>query len=75
MMSSEPRVFYIKVIREPGEDTFSGTTYGYAEEEIEIEAVSKLEAYKKSHLYCNIEFRGQTRRTFIDDEEYFDERY
>ena len=67
--------FRVKVVREPGNDPITGFFYDLEEQEFEIEALNKLEAYNKSLQTDTISFRGQLRRTFIDGEEYFDPRH
>lgn len=73
----EPMVktYCVKVVREAGIEPISGQFYGYSEQEINIEATSPKNAYQVSHLVCDIPFRGQVRRTFIDGAEYLDERF
>lgn len=69
------KTYLIKVVREPGNEPINGVFYDHVEQEFEVNATSLLSAYKVSHLICDIPFRGQMRRTFIDGEEYFDEGY
>lgn len=69
------QTYKVKLVREGGNEPISGLFYSYAEQEFEVDATSRSNAYKLSHLLCEIQFRGQTRRTFINGEEYFNERY
>ncbi len=69
------KTYSVKVVREPGNEPITSIFYEYAEQEFEVEATSFQSAFQLSQLLCNIKFRGQVRRTFIDGREYFDERY
>ncbi len=69
------KTYLVKVVREPGNEPISGMFYDCDEQEFEVDTTSLLSAYQLSHLVCDIPFRGQMRRTFIDGEEYFDKRY
>lgn len=60
------KTYQVKIVREPGDEPITGQFYEYAEEELEDDATSKLNAFKISQLVCSIPFRGQIRRTFID---------
>lgn len=68
------KTYSVKVIREAGTDPLSGQFYSYAEQEMNIDAISLRSAYQISLLSCSIQFSGQIRRTFIDKEEYFSEK-
>ena len=74
-MEEIPKTYYIKVVRESGENPLTGQYMNYGEQSFEVDAISIKAAYSLSHLICTLPFKGQLRRTFIDGEEYFDERY
>lgn len=63
------------MVREPGADPITGSFYERAEQSFDVEAPTQFAAYVKSQLANSIVFRGQLRRTFIDDEEYFNDHY
>ncbi|GAB3550957.1 hypothetical protein [Spirosoma fluminis] len=69
------KTYTIKVIRVAGHEPNTGKYFEYAEQEFAVDAASQRSAYELSHLVCEIPFRGQIRRTFINGEEYFDEKY
>lgn len=68
-------VFKVRVVREEGPSPVTGEVYPYEEEELKIEATSPQMAFEISMMISKIKFRGQLRRTFINGEEYFDERH
>lgn len=74
-MDAINKTYRIKVVREPGNDPITGTFYERAEQEFDVEAPTPLAAFIRSQIKDTIIFRGQLRRTFINGEEYFDERY
>jgi hypothetical protein len=67
--------YNVKIIREAGGNPFTGQVVGYAEQSFEIDAIDIKAAYSLSYLVCTLKFSGQIRRTFINGEEYFNERY
>lgn len=67
--------FEVLVIREAGADPLTGTYLEEARETLKITASDRQEALKKSLFLSKLSFRGQMRRTFIDGQEHFDERY
>ena len=69
------KTYSVKVIREPGDNPLTGQFVGYDEQSFEVDANSIRAAYSLSHLVCTIKFSGQIRRTYINGEEYFDERF
>lgn len=69
------KTYTVKVIREPGNNLITGQMVQYEEQLFEVDAVSVQAAYKVSYLVCDIKFTGQVRRTIIDEQEYFNERY
>lgn len=69
------KTYRVKIVREAGSGPVSGQFYNYAEQEMDIDATTPKNAYQVSLLACEIPFRGQIRRTFIDGEEYFNEEF
>jgi hypothetical protein len=69
------RTYHVKVVREAGPNPITGECWPYEEQEMNIDAISRQAAFVISELMHTLTFRGQLRRTFIDGEEYFDERY
>ncbi|MFD2574632.1 hypothetical protein ACFSUS_28630 [Spirosoma soli] len=69
------KTYSVKVVREPGENPLTGQPMEYDEQSFEVDATSVKAAYFLSHLVCTLRFSGQLRRTFINGQEYFDERY
>ncbi|GAA4448735.1 hypothetical protein GCM10023189_07030 [Nibrella saemangeumensis] len=69
------KTYKIIIVREAGPDPVTGEVLGYAEEHITVDATSRQAAYELAQMLDTLKFRGQVRRTIIDGEEHFDERY
>jgi hypothetical protein len=70
------KLYVIKVVREAGHSPITGEYYENAEKSVEVWAKNKQDAYMKSQsIVVEIQFYGLKRRTFINGEEHFDERY
>lgn len=69
------KTYSVKVVREPSKDPLTGQIVEYDEQTFEIDAASAKAAYSLSQFVCTLRFSGQLRRTFINGQEYFDERY
>lgn len=69
------KTYSVKVIREAGENPLTGQYISYDEQAFNLEATSIRSAYSLSRSVCTLQFTGQLRRTFVNGEEYFDERF
>lgn len=69
------KTYSVKVVRNPGENPLTGQFVEYDEQSFDIDATSVRAAYSLSYLVCTLQFSGQLRRTFINGNEYFNERY
>lgn len=67
--------YVVKIVREPGADPITGKMYERLEEDINIDATSPEAAVSIAHALTTIPFRGQLIRVFVDDKEFFDERF
>lgn len=75
MMEQIIKTYNIKVVRESSENPFTRQVVEYEEQSFEVDATSPKAAYSLSHFICTLQFSGQLRRTFIDGQEYFDDRF
>lgn len=67
--------YYIKIIRESGKDPLTNENYCEESQELEIIADNVEEAIKESYKYCTIVFRGQIRRTLVNGEDFYNEKF
>ncbi len=74
-MKTTIKTYKVKVIRESGENPITGQLVPYDEQSFDVDAINVHSAYSISIMICTLQFTGQLRRTFINEEEYFNIRY
>lgn len=69
------KVYSVVIVREAGANPLTGVWSNYAEDHLTIHATSEQQAHHIADFVSALPFSGQTKRTFINSIENFDERF
>ncbi len=72
---AQRKEFTVKVVRKKGINPLTKEHLNLEEEELVVQARSKLEAKELALSMTNIEFRGQEALVYIDGEIFIDPRF